>query len=92
MSKRKTGRDITQGVYRDLEKLYGVKIEKNGDFEPLTDGHLSISLWNKVRDAVQAVKNSVENLPEPARPVGRNARNKTWHAKPGPKENAPVVH
>jgi hypothetical protein len=89
MSKRKTGKEIAQRVYRDLEKLYGVKIDKYGEFVPLTDAHLSIPLWSKVHAALDAVRDKVGNLPEPVRPTGRNARDKRWHAKPRPGDKPP---
>jgi len=87
MSKKITGQQIAQKVYRDLEKLYGVKIEKDGVFY---EDHLSVTLWQKVHNAVEAVKNNIETLPEPIRPVGRNAREKTWYEKPGPKKETSI--
>lgn len=84
MSKAKTAKQIAQGVYRDLGKLYGIEVDESGRVDSRTSKHIPLLLEDKIEEALRAVQHKVESLPEPIRPAGRNVRTNSLRIKPTP--------
>jgi len=69
MTVNDSGRKIANRVYRDLERLYPIKIKK-GRMEELDD-YLSTQEYGALKRAVEAIETTVAKLPKPEHPDAR---------------------
>jgi hypothetical protein len=79
MGKKKNGRELADGLYRELEKTYPIKIE-NGEVELKED--VPLRLFNDLHKVVDTIEHSLAKLPALERPSkGR-----------GSKRGSPTLH
>jgi len=73
MSKSKTGREIVDRFYRDLERQYSIKIV-NGQVDDFSASGLRLGVREPLYDAVDALEKTIAKLPAPEHPGKKRSR------------------
>jgi len=71
MPKKKTGREIVERFHRQLEREYGIRIDKRGEFDAWrfnkrdrTTGHFLPSEFDRnISDALEVLQKTIATLP-----------------------------
>jgi hypothetical protein len=75
VSRSKNGREIVDGVYRDLERLYPPLKIANGKIEIESAGDMPQKLYTTIVNGIAALEKTVAQLPTPQPP---SKRMKNW--------------
>ncbi len=72
MAKKKSGRELVDKLYRDLERLYPVRIVL-GEVDNLGEGPLPEKVRDRLELGVEALENTIAKIPVPERPLKARA-------------------
>ncbi len=72
MAKKKSGRELVDKLYRDLERLYPIKIV-DGEVDDLAHGEIPEKVYGRLQYGVSVLENTIAKIPVPERPLKARA-------------------